>query len=125
MFPLDLYARVRLLPLPLHTGPRVPARIRLSLRPLIGEGVIEQQTSGKSRREIAKSRVDLSSLVRTYQRHCERSEAIHSFFSAHDGLLRRIRLRPKAGFGGQELLAMTWKERCLVTGGLDLAIHPL
>ena len=57
MFPLDLYARVRLYPTILHTGPRVPARIRLSLRPPTGEGVIEQQTSGKSRREIAKSRV--------------------------------------------------------------------
>jgi hypothetical protein len=31
-----------------------------------------------------------------------RDEAIHSFFPLRDGLLRRIRLRPKAGFGGQE-----------------------
>jgi hypothetical protein len=49
------------------------------------------------------------------QRHCEErhvhgsstseggsDEAIHSFFTRQDGLLRRIRLRPKAGFGGQE-----------------------
>jgi hypothetical protein len=30
------------------------------------------------------------------------SEAIHSFLLLLDGLLRRSRLRPKAGFGGQE-----------------------
>jgi hypothetical protein len=34
-------------------------------------------------------------------------EAIHPSAQRKNGLLRRIRLRPKAGFGGQELLAMT------------------
>src|SRR4051794_3770154 len=37
-----------------------------------------------------------------HPRHCERSEAIHSFLLLLGGLLRRIRLRPKAGYGGQE-----------------------
>jgi hypothetical protein len=38
------------------------------------------------------------------KRHCERSEAIQLSFPVcrRNGLLRRIRLRPKAGFGGQE-----------------------
>jgi heme/copper-type cytochrome/quinol oxidase subunit 2 len=35
------------------------------------------------------------------ERHCERSEAIQKA-TRKTGLLRRIRLRPKAGFGGQE-----------------------
>jgi hypothetical protein len=46
-------------------------------------------------------------------------EAIHwppRMQQAKCGLLRRIRLRPKAGFGGQELLAMT--------AGHDFAISP-
>ena len=69
------------------------ARIRHSLRPLIGEGEeFQEQTSGVSRREIAKLRPTThlssppSAQLRTgagtqyaaaYPRHCERSEAIH------------------------------------------------
>src|SRR6186713_1860253 len=64
MSPLDLYARVRFYTCNLHTRPRVPARIRLSLRPLTGEGVTSMQTSGECRREIAKSCLDLSTSLR-------------------------------------------------------------
>ena len=53
---------------------------------------------GELRRKIANVR-------NNWGRHCEEpfaTKAIHSFFAGTDGLLRRIRLRPKAGFGGQE-----------------------
>jgi hypothetical protein len=58
------------------------------------------QTSGALRCGIAKSRLELK------QRHCERSEAIHSFFARQDGLLRFARndgstigcLKIEAGF---------------------------
>jgi len=35
-------------------------------------------------------------------RHCELREIIQSRRESRTGLLHRIRLRPKAGFGGQE-----------------------
>jgi hypothetical protein len=65
MFPLDLYARVRLFYHFIAHETAGAARIRLSLRPLIGEGVTWWQTSGQQRREIAKVCVLISTIVVT------------------------------------------------------------
>jgi hypothetical protein len=48
-------------------------------------GESEMHDSGATRREIVKSYLELE------QRHCERSEAIHSFFLPRYGLLRFAR----------------------------------
>ena len=63
MLPLNLYARVRFLLVPIAHETAGAARIRLSLRPLIGEGVTWWQTSGQQRREIAKVCVLISTIV--------------------------------------------------------------
>jgi hypothetical protein len=57
---------------------------RHSLRPLFPEGGTSRQNSGASRREIAAVYAELE------QRHCERSEAIYSWFLLPHGLLRRF-----------------------------------
>ena len=77
----------------LHTRPRVPARIRLSLRPLTGGRDGEEQSSGESRREIAKARLDLSTSLRA-----QRSNPFFLF-------------RARWIASSQGLLAMTLRER--------------
>src|SRR6266851_3537964 len=47
--------------------------------------------SGASRREGVKSRLQFRERASAVPRHCERSEAIHSFFTRRDGLLRFAR----------------------------------
>src|SRR5258708_12253521 len=54
------------------------------------------QTSGASRRDIAKPYLELE------QRHCERSKAIHSFFMWRDGLLC---------FARNDVLILCWSKR--------------
>jgi hypothetical protein len=53
--------------------------------------------SGTSRRENAES-CSLNVIASS----AKQSNFLSSFAQRKDGLLRRIRLRPKAGFGGQE-----------------------
>ena len=59
---------------------------RHSLRPLISEGGSFQQTSGASRREIAK--LYSNDLYSNVIARSESDEAIHSFFARRNGLLR-------------------------------------
>src|SRR5260370_26762861 len=54
------------------------------------------QTSGASRRDIAKPYLELE------QRHCERTKAIHSFFMCRDGLLC---------FARNDVLILCWSKR--------------
>src|SRR3954463_11941502 len=69
MFWLHLYAAVQpCLRQPSHSGPRVPAGTRSSLRPLSFEGEAMKQSSGKTSRETAK--VCLRSGMRMDARPC-------------------------------------------------------
>ena len=90
----------------LHTRPRVQRASGRSPRPLWAEN--SSNASGAARREVVNVCLKLD------RRHCEPTgranarpmtgsakQSILSFF-CRNGLLRRIRLRPKAGFGGQE-----------------------
>ena len=73
MFPLNLYARVRILMHTLHTRPRVQRAPGLPCALYLSEAASREQTSGAMRREIAKSYLKLG------PRHCEErsEEAIH------------------------------------------------
>ncbi|MGY4287755.1 hypothetical protein ACVWXO_006975 [Bradyrhizobium sp. LM2.7] len=81
---LHLYAAVQVLIAQLsHSGPRVPAGTRSSLRSLSFEGEATKQSSGETSREDAKlclrfeMQIERAALSPTL-RHCERSEAIQS-----------------------------------------------
>jgi len=84
MFWLHLYAAVQIfLIVTSHSGPRVPAGTRSSLRLLSSEGEATRQSSGEMRREDAKACLRWTCELAKRRacpkcRHCERSEAIQN-----------------------------------------------
>jgi hypothetical protein len=98
---LHLYAAVQLLVTQdSHSGPRVPAGTRSSLRPLSIEGEAIQQSSGEMRREDATACLGAAGWV-------ERSETHHlSFAGKRDGF-RKCSTHPTNGRARCEL-----KDQC-------------
>jgi len=81
VFPLNLYARVRFFVQFAHETAGA-ARTRSSLRPLFSKGGMLMEKLAPIMRRDREAMFGKRKCRNELIRHCERSEAIHSFFAA-------------------------------------------